>query len=331
MPKRAVPRPRIVVLSLGGTIAMSAKGESGVEPGLDAQDLLGAVPEAAAIGEIEAVALRRAPSVDLGFADVAELAGAIRRARAEGIDGAVVTQGTDTLEESAFLLDLLLEPGAPVVVTGAMRNPTLPGADGPANLLAALRTAASPQAAGAGVLVVLNDEIHAARWVRKSHAHRPSAFASPAVGPIGWIVEQRVRLPLKPQRALPVLPWRGEPPFVPILQFGLGAGAREVEVLAQGEPAGLVVAAAGAGHVPSAAVAGLEALAARAPIVFASRTGAGETSRATYAYPGSESDLLKRGLIGAGALDPLKARILLALLLADGADRGRIAEAFAAA
>jgi L-asparaginase len=331
MTKPDASRPRIAVFSLGGTIAMSARAASGVVPGLDAGDLLAAVPEAGSIGEIEAVAVRRAPSVDLQFADVAELAAAIARARAEGIDGAVVTQGTDTLEESAFLLDLLLEPGAPVVVTGAMRNPTLPGADGAANLLAALRTAACPAAAGAGVLVVLNDEIHAARWVRKAHAHRPSAFASPSVGPVGWIVEERVRLALRPVRALPVLPWRGEPPFVPILAVGLGSGPRDVEALAQAKPAGLVIAAAGAGHVPSTAVEALARLAEDIPVVFASRTGAGETCRTTYAYPGSESDLLNRGLIGAGALDPLKARILLVLLLADGADRSRISEMFAAA
>lgn len=331
MTKPNAPRPRIAVFSLGGTIAMSARAETGVVPGLDAGELLQAVPEAAAVGDIEAVPVRRAPSVDLQFADVAELAEAIVRARAEGFDGAVVTQGTDTLEESAFLLDLLLEPGPPVVMTGAMRNPTLPGADGPANLLAALRTAAFPDAAGAGVLVVLGDEIHAARWVRKTHAHRPSAFASPSLGPVGWIVEDRVRLALRPVRACPVLPWRGEPPYVPMLAFGLGSGGREVEAMAQARPAGVVIAAAGAGHVPSSAVAPLEKLAAEIPIVFASRTAAGETCRATYAYPGSESDLLSRGLIGAGALDPLKARILLGLLLADGADRRRIAEAFAVA
>ena len=315
---------------MGGTIAMSARGEAGVTPGLDARDLLAAVPGMEAVVEVAPVAFRRAPSVDLSFSDVAELADAVRRAFAEGAQGAVVTQGTDTLEESAFLLDLLLEPGRPVVVTGAMRNPTLPGADGPANLASALRTAAAPEAAGAGVLVVMNDEIHAARHVRKTHAHRPSAFASPAAGPVGWIVEDRARLALKPTRVLPVLPWRGETPFVPVLTFGFGSGPREVEMLAAARPEGVVIAAAGAGHVPSSAVAPLEALAARVPVVFASRTGAGETGRSTYGYPGSETDLLQRGLIGAGGLDPLKARILLALLLADGADRSRIEATFAA-
>lgn len=314
---------------MGGTIAMSARSEAGVSPGLDAGDLLAAVPGMEAVIEVTPVAFRRAPSVDLDFADVAELAEAIRRTLAEGAQGAVVTQGTDTLEESAFLLDLLLGPGRPVVVTGAMRNPTLPGADGPANLASALRTAASPEAEGAGVLVVMNDEIHAARHVRKTHAHRPSAFASPAAGPIGWIVEDRVRLVLKPARVLPVLAWRGASPFVPVLTFGLGSGAREVEGVAAAKSDGVVVAAAGAGHVPSSAVGSLHALAARVPVVFASRTGAGETGRSTYGYPGSETDLLKRGLIGAGGLDPLKARILLMALLADGADRTRIEATFA--
>lgn len=314
---------------MGGTIAMSARSEAGVSPGLDAGDLLAAVPEMETVVEVTPVALRRAPSVDLDFAAVAELAEAIGRSFADGAQGAVVTQGTDTLEESAFLLDLLLGPGRPVVLTGAMRNPTLPGADGPANLASALRTAASPQAEGAGVLVVMNDEIHAARHVRKTHAHRPSAFASPAAGPVGWIVEDRVRLVLAPARVLPVLAWRGEAPFVPILTFGLGSGAREVEGVAAANPDGVVIAAAGAGHVPSSAVEALHALAGRVPVVFASRTGAGETGRSTYGYPGSETDLMKRGLIGAGSLDPLKARILLTALLADGADRTRIEATFA--
>src|SRR5262249_19813666 len=158
------------VFALGGTIAMTPAPGGGVAPALSAADLLAAVPALSDAGvELRVTDFRRVPGASLTLDDLFELVTAINDALAEGCAGAVVTQGTHTIEEAAYVLALLLPTDAPVVVTGAMRNPAMAGPDGPANILAAVRVAASPSARGLGCLVAFNDQIHAARWVRKAH------------------------------------------------------------------------------------------------------------------------------------------------------------------
>jgi L-asparaginase len=212
-----------------------------------------------------------------------------------------------------------------------MRNPTMAGADGPANILAAIRVAASLSARGLGCLVVLNDQVHAARWVQKAHTASPAAFTSPDHGPLGHVIEGRVHIPVRIRR------WSPDLSFVPrrsakvgLATVALGDDGTLIEAMAE-HLDGLVVAAFGAGHVPATIAPVLGKLAERIPVVLASRTGAGPVHRATYGFPGSERDLLARGLISAGYLDPLNARILLHLLIASGADDARIRAAFAAA
>ncbi len=176
---------RVVVCGLGGTIAMTAAPGDGVAPTLSAGDLVAAVPGLAALGlELDLVDVARLPSASLRPADIVALSRRISGLLAAGADGVVVTQGTDTLEECAYLLDLLHERPEPVVVTGAMRPPAVAGADGPANLLAALTVAADPGARGHGVLVAFADEIHAAARpprliagrVRRIRGGRPTRF-----------------------------------------------------------------------------------------------------------------------------------------------------------
>ncbi len=318
----------VAILALGGTIASRPVGDQLARPELTAEDLAALVGGGHDIPPLKVESLVQAPSGDLQFATIAAVAERIGAVMAAGAAGVVVTQGTDTLEETALQLDLLLDAGQPVVVTGALRNPSLAGADGAANLLAAIRVAAAPAARGLGVLVVMNDEIHAARFVRKTHTHKPSAFSSPSAGPLGWIAEDRVRIALRPTEPTPTLAWRGEPPDVPLVTLTFSTPASGLEALLERPPAGLVIAGFGSGHAPSWTVEAIGALAARAPVVLASRIGAGEVFSSTYGYPGSESDLRRRGCIGAGYLDAFKARVLLALLLGEGADRGRIVEVF---
>jgi L-asparaginase len=322
--------PKIALFALGGTIAMlePEAGRGGV-PKVSPEQLTAAAPGLADIAALSLETLASSASVNLTLDDVARLARAVTAAFADGAAGVVVTQGTDTLEEVAFALELLLDVPGPVVVTGALRRPDQAGCDGPANLLGAVRAAADPACAGAGVLVVMNDEVHAARHVRKTHTFKPDALSSTPFGPLGHVVETGVRLAMRPAGRLPRLAYGAPAPNVPVLWFGLGVGMETLAPWLERQPDGLVVAGVGAGHVTQTVIGGLGELAARIPVVLASRIGAGPTLTQTYGYAGGEVDLIGRGLIPSAYLDPAKARLLLQLLLSSGASIGEVRRTFA--
>jgi L-asparaginase len=321
-------RPRILILSLGGTITMLPDAGGGIAPKLGATDLVAAVPALADIAEVEAHSPFRLPSPSLSPANLVDVAQRIEDAFAQGFTGAVVVQGTDTIEESAFLLDTLLAGDQPVVVTGAMRGADAPGADGPANLLAAVRTAASTEARGLGTLVVLNYEIHAARFVRKAHTALPSAFASPLVGPIGVVAEGRPRIHARPPRLAGLPSYGGPPRPVALLHWAMGEDGRLLEALPRLGYQGAVIEGMGAGHVPAEVAPLLGDLAAHMPVVLGTRCLAGPVFTGTYGYAGGEIDLLGRGLIPAGILSGLKARLLLGFALRNGGGQAGAAAAF---
>lgn len=324
---------RVAVIGLGGTIAMTTSDRGGVAPDLSADQLVAAAPGLADAGiEFDVVDFRRLPGASLTISDLHELVAIINEYLCAGVDGVVVTQGTDTLEETAYLVDLLHEGPQPVVFTGAMRNPTLASPDGPANLLAAVTVAADRRLRDQGCVVVLAEQIHAARRVRKSHSTSTSAFTSPDGGPLGYLVEGTPHLVnrLTTRFTLPSPDVAGPPLRVGLYTATLADDATLLTAWS-GQLDGLIVAGFGVGHVPQEWLPVLTDLAGRIPVVLASRTGAGPVLSTTYGFPGSETDLLHRGLIPGGLLGPYKARILLQLALQHGADHIQITAAFAAA
>lgn len=304
-------------MSLGGTIAGVPDERGRNEPARSAADLLASVPGASNLAEIRAADVRQMPSRAISPPDMHALAREIRRGIEEGCDGVVVTHGTDTMEETAYALALMLDSHVPVALTGAMRPGHEPGADGPANLLAALRVAATPEAATLGPVVVMHDEIHAARWVTKAHTSRVAAFASPGFGPVGTVAEGRAHLHVDSVRP----EFLGFPDElarrVELVWVSAGADGVLVDAAAVGN--GLVVAGTGGGHVPPAIAESLQkAIEGGLPVVLASRCGAGPVLEETYGGVGSETHLISMGLIPAGTLAPLKARLRLMVALALG-------------
>lgn len=322
--------PRVAVIGLGGTIAMTrSEPGAGATPALEADELLRSIPGLAESDvTITAHTFRSVPSPSLSLTELDELATFIDTLAEADTDGVVITQGTDTMEESAFYLDITVNTDIPLVMTGAMRNPSLAGADGPANLLAAITVAADRAAAGLGCVVVMADEIHTARHVRKTHSTSLAAFTSPDTGPIGHIVEGEPHFLVQPgQRVVLERSASGHQPVVPIATTAMGDDLSLLRPL-RTDVDGLVVAGFGVGHVPGAAAELLAEYAARMPVVLATRSGAGAVHKASYGYRGSEQDMQQRGLINAGFLDPQKARILLVTLLARAAEPGEITRAF---
>jgi L-asparaginase len=247
---------------------------------------------------------------------------------ADDVPGVVVTHGTDTIEETAFLCDVTVASDKPVVFAGAMRNGSEVSADGPRNLLCASQVAEAAAARGIGTVLVLNDEIHAARWARKQDSSRVSAFVSPGHGPIGIVVPGSVTITVRPPRRF-LLPIPDSLPPVPVVQTYTGIEEHLIEaVLDATGAAGLVLEGTGLGNVPGAAMRGIAAAIERGlPVVTATRVPTGGV-HAIYGGPGGVVTLRELGVIGAGGLSAAKARLLLMLLLAAGGDvRGRFEEA----
>lgn len=306
----------IVLLFTGGTISMrhdSAAG--GAVPSLTGHDIVALAPGVEQLAQLEIDDWGAFPGPHMSVERMWELRERIvgHLARPE-VKGVVVTHGTDSLEESAYLVARSVRSDKPVAFTGAMRTSSDLGWDGPGNLGGAIRVAASEDARGLGVFVVMSDRIYAATDVTKSHTHMLDAFDSPGLGPLGVIDDGRVIF----RRALPeplaVLTPQAPATPVDIVYAYAGADSRLLNA-ARELDVGIVIAAMGRGNVPPAMVEGIDGFIADGkPVVITSRAGRGRVG-CTYGYLGGGARLAEKGAIFAGARRPQQARIDLMLAL----------------
>jgi L-asparaginase len=324
----------VLILTTGGTIASLPDPESGAKrPAVSGEELVASVPGLDRVADLQVEEVASVSSWNLTPADMLAVARRAGEALAEkAVDGVVVTHGTDTLEETAFLADLVLRSDGPVVVVGAMRSPDELSADGPRNLLNATRVAAAAEARGAGAVVAMNDEIHAARWVRKLDSGLASAFGSPGHAPIGRVTPNSLELSWLPPRGFACDPPVELSHDVALVSAYPGMDRAVIEaVLDASGAAGLVVEGTGSGNVPGGAVGGIRSAVERGlPVIVATRVPGGATPSG-YGSPGGGAELRALGVVGAGPLSAGKARLLLMLLLARGLSGEAAAREFEAA
>ncbi|MDR0298516.1 MAG: asparaginase [Streptococcaceae bacterium] len=302
---------KILVLHTGGTISMSQDTDGKVISNTS-NPLMTNEPEMNDV-TLQTEDIFNLPSPHITLKNMLQIQRRILKAFfEEGFDGAVITHGTDTLEETAYFLDLTLPHGAPVVITGAMRSSNEPGTDGYFNFISAIRVASDPASRNRGVLVAMNAEIHAARFVTKTHTTSVSTFQTPTYGPIGILTHDKIifhqSLELAEQIAVHSVEGR-----IPIIKAYSGMDGQIFDLLNPQNLDGLVIEALGAGNIPPEAFKSLKKLIeAGLPIVLTSRCFNG-VAEPIYAYSGGGSELYVAGIFFAKEINAQKARIKLIL------------------
>ncbi|BDR61090.1 L-asparaginase [Lactobacillus xylocopicola] len=307
---------KILILHTGGTISMSEDETGKIRP--NAQNPLATVSLAAS-GKVELVTeeIFNLPSPHMTPERMLDLSLRIRRAEAAGFDGAVVTHGTDTLEETAIFLDLTISSQLPVVVTGAMRSSNEVGSDGIYNFRQAVAVASAPDSLGKGVVVVMNDEIHSARYVTKTHTTNVATFRTPTFGPIGIVSDGHVNYvqTINPQEHLPI---DRVLPGVFLVKAYAGMGPELLQALDRPQTKGIVIEALGAGNMPPQTLGALQSLIDHGiPLVLVSRCFNG-IAEPVYDYEGGGVNLAQMGIIYCRGLTGPKARIKLLVGLSAG-------------
>lgn len=304
---------RVTVLSTGGTIASTA-GETGASPTVDGDELLAAVTDVPPELDVSVEQVAQVPSFEVDRETVAAIGDRVSALADGAADAVVLTHGTDTMEETAYYLDVVHRPSVPVVLTGAQRRPDETSPDGPANLRTALHTAFAFREFG-GVFVAFDDEVHAAQTVTKTHTTALGTFRSPGVGPVATLDHDGVHLHRKPESESIHLPDASLDPTVYTVACGGRATGDLVDAAVERGADGLVVEGTGVGNVPpEAGRAVVAALDDGVPAVITSRCQGGRTMP-IYDGVGGGATLDEHGAIFAGSLPSQKARIALTLAI----------------
>ncbi|HEX6868496.1 MAG TPA: asparaginase [Candidatus Limnocylindrales bacterium] len=314
--------PTVAVVFTGGTISMDFDPVAGGNvPTLDGAAILARTPGLADIARVVPIDRGLTPASHFTFADLLSLATVIEEAAMSGdVDGVVVVQGTDTIEETSFAWDLLHVGTSPVVVTGAMRASHETPYDGPANLRDAVAVAAAPVARGVGVVVTLAGTIEAADDVTKMHTTALDTFRSPNGGRLGRVEDATVTMERArgPRRTLAT---SAASERVHLVTAGIATDGSLIDAAVAAGAEGIVVAATGSGNTaPGMLAAAGRAMASGIPVVLASRCPSGAVGTA-YAFPGGGSTWVAAGAIPTGTLCAIKARVALALGLGAGLSR----------
>jgi L-asparaginase len=319
---------RILILHTGGTIAMKEDKETGAVKQGAGHPLQDSIPALDSIANIKAEEVFQLPSPHITHNEMFILKNRIEQAAtSEAIEGVVITHGTDTLEETAYFLDLTLRTSIPVVLTGAMRSSNEIGSDGPYNLISSVKVAASADAIGKGVLVVLNDEVHTAKNVTKTHTSNVSTFQSPQYGPIGIVTKRGVFFHHFPMnRENYVIETISN--TVMLLKAYAGMDSSLLYELKNININGLVIEALGQGNLPPAMIPGVkELIQSNIPIILVSRCFNGIVQD-IYGYEGGGRQLKELGVIFSNGLSGQKARIKLMVALEQTSDLDELQDIF---
>ncbi|ANZ61343.1 L-asparaginase [Secundilactobacillus paracollinoides] len=312
----------ILAIHTGGTISMSQNEKGEVVP--NAENPI--AKEATIInGQVNLITdeLFNLPSPHVTPSVMLQIKQRIDRAVTEGVDGVVITHGTDTLEETAYFLDLTQTSDIPIVLTGAMRSSNEIGSDGLYNFQSAIMVAATPESQGKGALVVMNDEIHTARYVTKTHTTNVATFRTPTFGPIGVVAKGKAQYFQELiQQGTCDIDHVDDNVF--LIKAYAGMDGTLFNAIATPETKGLVIEGLGAGNLPPATLPAIEKLLAlRIPIVLVSRCYNG-VAQDIYDYEGGGIELTKMGLILCQGLNGQKARIKLLVGLSGGLTGDRL-------
>ena len=308
---------KIAMIFTGGTISMKVDSRlKAAIPSMSSEDIMSMVTNIDKTAALDIVEFGKYPGPHMTPEKMMELKKiAEAKLNQDDIDGLVITHGTDNLEETAYLLDLTLAHEKPIVVVGAMRNGSEMGYDGPSNLAAAICTAAHPDSFNRGVLVVLNDEINAAREITKTHTMHLNTFKSLEFGPLGIVDQQDVFYSRKPSTPTMYIETNQIETDVHLIKTASGMDSKLLNFLIEDGAKGIVIEAMGRGNIPPLMMEGVKnALNQNIPVVLVSRCPMGRVL-GSYGYDGGGAQLENLGVIFASSLNGQKARIQLMLAL----------------